>query len=96
MDETWLKIRGRWHDWFVVLDVPTDLPVLAVLRPSQSQWACRWVGVPRRQLKKIPRVLITDGLQASASMVPGANHVWGRLHHQQGVTQGLTQHFTTA
>jgi hypothetical protein len=21
VDEKWLKIRGRWHEWFVVLDV---------------------------------------------------------------------------
>ena len=28
-EETWLKRRGRWHDWCVVLDGPTELPVLA-------------------------------------------------------------------
>jgi hypothetical protein len=28
-DEQWLKIRGRWQYGFVVLDVPTELPVLA-------------------------------------------------------------------
>jgi transposase-like protein len=96
VDEKWLKIRGRWHYWFVVLDVPTDLPVLAALLPSRSQWACRWVGVQLRQLKKIPRVLITDGLQAYAYLVPGAKHVLCRFHHQQGVTHWLQQHFTTA
>ena len=41
IDEKWLKLRGRWQYWFVVLDVPTELPVLAVLLPSRSQWACR-------------------------------------------------------
>jgi len=61
VDEQWLKIRGRWHDWFVVLDVPTELPVLAALRPSRSQWACRWVGRQLRVLKQVPRVLITEG-----------------------------------
>jgi transposase-like protein len=44
VDEKWLKIRGRWHYWFVVLDVATELPVLAVLLPSRGQWACRWGG----------------------------------------------------
>jgi hypothetical protein len=63
-DAKWLKIRGRWQSWFVVLDVPTELPVLAALRPSRSQWACRGVGAQLCQLKKMPRVLITDGLQA--------------------------------
>ena len=41
-------------------------------------------------------MIITDGLQAYASLVPGAKHVWCRLHHQQGVTHWLQQHFTTA
>src|SRR4029434_9626275 len=81
--------------WFVVLDVSTELPVLAALLPSRGQWACRWVGRQLRQLKKVPKVLITDGLQAYASLVPGAKHVLCRFHHQQGVTHWLKQHFTT-
>jgi transposase-like protein len=93
VDEKWLKIRGRWHYWFVVLDVPTELPVLAALLPSRSQWACRWVGRQLRLLKKVPRVIITDGLQAYEYLVPGAQHVWCRFHHQQGVTHWLRQHF---
>lgn len=95
VDEKWLKIRGRWQYWFVVLDVTTELPVLGALLPSRSQWACRWIGAQLRQLKKIPRVIITDGLQAYAYLVPGAKHVWCRFHHQQGVTHWLQQHFTT-
>jgi transposase-like protein len=95
VDEKWLKIRGRWHYWFVVLDVPTELPVLAALLPSRGQWACRWVGRQLRQLKNVPQVLITDGLQAYAYLVPGAKHVLCRFHHQQGVTHWLKQHFAT-
>ena len=95
VDEKWLKIRGRWHYWFVVLDVHTELPVLAALLPSRGQWACRWVGAQLRQLKKIPRVLITDGLQAYASLMPGVKHVLCRFHHQQGVTHWLQQHCKT-
>jgi transposase-like protein len=95
VDEKWLKIRGRWHYWFVVLDVTTELPVLAVLLPSRSQWACRWLGWQLRRLKKVPRVIITDGLQAYACLVPGAKHVLCRFHHQQGVTHWLKQHFAT-
>jgi transposase-like protein len=95
VDEKWLKIRGRWHDWFVVLDVPTELPVLAALLPSRGPWACRWVGRQLRQLNKVPQVLLTDGLQAYASRVPGAKHVWCRWHHQQGVIHWLQQHVAT-
>ena len=36
VDEKWLKIRGRWQDWFVVLDVPTELPMLAAVLPPHS------------------------------------------------------------
>src|SRR6266581_47185 len=96
VDEKWLKIRGRWHYWFVVLDVATELPVLAVLLPSRSQWACRWIGRQLRLLKHVPRVIITDGLQAYAYLLPGAKHVLCRFHHQQGVTHWLKQHFATA
>jgi transposase-like protein len=95
VDEKWLKIRGRWQYWFVVFDVATELPVLAALLPARGQWACRWVGWQLRQLKKVPRVLITDGLQAYAYLAPGAKHVLCRFHHQQGVTHWLKQHFTT-
>jgi transposase-like protein len=95
VDEKWLKIRGRWHYWFVVLDVPTELPGLAALLPSRGQWACRWVGAQLRQLKKMPRVIITDGLQAYAYLLPAAKHVLCRFHHQQGVTHWLKQHFAT-
>lgn len=94
-DEQWLKIRGRWSSWCVVLEVPTALPVRAGLLPSRGQWACRGVGRQWRQRKKVPKVLITDGLQAYASLVPGATHVVCRLHHQQGVTHWLKPHFTT-
>jgi hypothetical protein len=37
------------------LDVYTELPVLAALLPSRSQWACRWLGRQLRQLKKVPQ-----------------------------------------
>jgi transposase-like protein len=96
VDEKWLKIRGRWQYWFVVLDVDTELPVLAALLPSRSQWACRWLGRQLRQLKQVPRVIITDGLQAYTYLVPAAKHVLCRFHHQRGVAHWLQQHFTTA
>jgi len=96
VDEKWLKIRGRWHYWFVVLDVDTELPVLAALCPSRGRWACRWLGRQLRQLKPVPRVIITDGLPAYAYLMPAAKHILCRFHHQQGVTYWLKQHFTRA
>ena len=95
-DAKWLKIRGRWHAWFVVLDVATELPVLAALRPSRSPWAWRWLGRQRRLRKKVPQVRITDGVPAYAALVPGATHVWCRLHHPQSITRWLQQPCTAA
>ena len=43
------------------------------------------LSVDRRQLhglKKVPRVVITDGLQAYEYLVPGAQHVWCRFHQK--------------
>jgi hypothetical protein len=96
VDEKWRNIRGRWPYWFVVLDVATALPVLAAFRPSRSPWACRWLGRQLHRLKNVPQVIMTDGWQAYAYLVPGAKHVWCRLHQQQGVTHGLPRHFATA
>ena len=45
IDEKWLKIRGKWRYWFVVLDSDTGLPALASLLGAKSQWACRWIGI---------------------------------------------------
>jgi transposase-like protein len=95
IDEKWIKIRGRWRYWYVVLDVQTELPVLAALLPSRTKWACRWLGCLLKRIKKIPGVIITDGLHAYASLWPGIKHVLCRFHHQQGVTQWLNKHFAT-
>jgi hypothetical protein len=89
-EEKWLKSRGRWSSGGVIVEVPTELPGLAARRPSRGSWACRWVGRPWRQRNKVPTGLSTEGVPASASLVAGATHVWCRLHHQQGVTHGLT------
>jgi transposase-like protein len=51
--------------------------------------------VPLRRLKKVPQVVITDGVQAYASLAQGAKHVLGRWHHQPRVPQGLKPHCTT-
>ena len=75
VDAKWLKIRGRWQSGFVGFAGPTALPVLAALLPSRGQGACRWVDAPLRQLKPVPRVLITDGLQAYAALRPAAKHL---------------------
>ncbi len=97
IDEKWLKIRGKWHYWFVVLDSDTGLPMLASLLGTKSQWACRWIGMKLKQMGKIPREVITDGLPGYRSMVEDvlekARHNLCHFHHQQRVTVWLKKRF---
>jgi transposase-like protein len=94
VDEKWLKICGKWYYWFVVLDVATELPVLASLLPSRSKHACRWIGVKLKSIGKIPRVIITDGLLSYNYLAEGAKHILCHFHHQQGVTRWLRKKFS--
>jgi transposase-like protein len=93
IDEKWLKIRGKWRYWFVVLDTQTGLPVLASLLPTRSKWACRWLGIMLKRVGKIPRVIITDGLLSYGYLMDGVKHILCHFHHQQGVARWLKKHF---
>ncbi len=96
IDEKWLKICGKWHYWFVVMDAETGLPVLASLLGTTSKWACRWIGIKLKEIGKIPRVIITDGLPGYDSlccMIGGVKHILCLFHHQQGVTRWLKKKY---
>jgi len=97
IDEKWLKIRGKWLYWFVVLDTETGLPVLTALLPSTGKWACRWIGVMLKRIGKIPRVIITDGLSSYGYVMEGmkrkAKHILCHFHYQQGITRWLKKRF---
>ena len=93
IDEKWLKIRGKWYYWFVVLDSKTGLPVLASLLGTRSKWSCKWIGCKLKQIGKLPKVIVTDGLASYNNMVEGAKHILCHFHHQQGVTRWLKKHF---
>jgi transposase-like protein len=93
VDEKWLKIRGKWHYWFVVMDDQTQLPVLASLLSSKGEQSCRWIGCMLKRIGKIPRVIITDGLPGYRYLAEGAKHILCLFHHQQGVTRWLKKTF---
>lgn len=102
IDEKWLKIRGKWLYWFVVLDTETGLPVLAALLPSTGKWACRWIGVMLKRIGKIPRFIITDGLPGYSHIMAALKgglqkvrirHILCHFHHQQGITRWLKKRF---
>ena len=98
LDEKWIKIQGKWYYWFVVLDAPTAVPVLAVLLVTRNRWAVRWVGIMLRRLKQIPHTAITDGLPSyrhlAAALQAPVRHLVCLFHFQQGITRWLKEHFT--
>ena len=93
VDEKWLKICGKWHYWFVVLDDQTQLPVLASLLSSKGKWACKWIGYMLKAIGKLPRVIITDGLISYRHLAQGAKHILCLFHYQQGVARWLKKTF---
>ncbi|MCI5136525.1 MAG: DDE domain-containing protein, partial [Candidatus Electrothrix sp. AW2] len=96
IDEKWIKIKGRWHYWFVAVDVETGLPVIEHLLRSQTKWACRWFLVKMMQNRICPNTIITDGLVgyswAISSVFVNARHLLCLFHHQQGVTRWVKKH----
>jgi len=95
IDEKWLKIRGKWYYWFVVLESETELPIVASLLETRSQWSCRWIGVKLKELGRIPKVIITDGLPGYSTTAEelNAQHILCHFHHQQRVASWLKKHF---
>jgi transposase-like protein len=93
IDEKWIKIKGQWHYWFVVLDHTTGLPIVAELLKSRSQWACQWIGIQLKRIQIIPRVIVTDGLASYRYLLEGVTHLTCLFHHQQRVTHWLKKHF---
>lgn len=96
IDEKWIKIKGRWHYWYVAIDVDTGLPVIEHLLKSQTKWACRWFLVKMMQNRICPNTIITDGLVgyswAISCVFVNARHLLCLFHHQQGVTRWVKKH----
>jgi transposase-like protein len=97
LDEKWIKIRGVWYYWYVVLDVESDVPIFHALLASRSEAAVDYVVSQLRALNRLPRLIITDGLAAYHTVFSKLDeivHILCRFHHQQGVTRWLKQHFS--
>jgi len=92
IDEKWIKIKGSWHYWFVVLDAATHIPVVSYLAATRSGWVCRWIGVVLKRLKGQLRAIVTDGLASYECLLPEVRHLSCHFHHQQGVTTWLKAH----
>ena len=96
VDEKWVKIRGKWHYWFVALDAATEIPIISFLSAKRSRWACRWVFVRLKMIGKSSAVVLTDGLQAYEgaihSVFPKAKHVLCIFHYKQSITIWLKKY----
>jgi transposase-like protein len=99
VDEKWLKIKKRWHYWFVAVDEATGLPVAMALLHTRTTWACCWFLLTLKRLGLRPRAIITDGLSGYATSLrtifPAAKHLLCLFHHQHGVTRWLGDHAAT-
>lgn len=92
VDEKWIKIRGVWHYWFVVLDEKTELPLICYLAKTRSRHVCQWIGL---WLKKFPgqvKAVVTDGLKSYRYLLPDVLHLLCHFHHQRGVLTWLKEH----
>ena len=108
IDEKWIKIKGKWYYWFVVLDKGTELPITTSLRgairsfkrkpsallASRSKWSVRWIGVKLKKIRQTPSLIVTDGLASYNHLADKVKHVLCLFHHQQGVTRWLKEHFS--
>jgi transposase-like protein len=96
IDEKWIKIKGKWHYWFVAIDVDTGLPVIDHLLKSQTKWTCRWFLIQMMRNRICPNTIITDGLAgyswAISCVFVNARHLLCLFHHQQGVTRWAKKH----
>jgi transposase-like protein len=95
IDEKWLKIKGKWHYWFVVLDKETEIPVLSSLLCTRTKSACKFIAFKLKALGKVPSVYITDGLSSYKKIFNKAKHQICIFHHQKGVSRFLKEKFET-
>ena len=97
VDEKWIKIRGKWYYWFVVLDMETGLPILTSLLDSRGKWACRWIGLQLKKLRQRPIAFITDGMAAYSYLKEvlgeGVKHLLCHFHYQQAASRWVKDHF---
>jgi len=92
VDEKWIKIRSKWHYWYVVLDKATEIPICTYLSDRRTIWAVKWLETKVRLLGYKVRSVVHDGLSSYMSFFSDADHQRCLFHHQQGVTQWLREH----
>ncbi len=96
LDEKWVKIKGHWHYWFVVLDVNTELPIYMECLPALNYWSCAFVLITLCKNFDGIRIIITDGLISYATVLrdrfPHISQQLCIFHFQQSITRWLKEH----
>jgi len=94
VDEKWIKIRGVWHYWFVVLDEKTEIPLICYLAKTRSRYVCQWIGLWLNKFPGQVQAVVTDGLKSYRYLLPEVLHVLCHFHHQRGVLTWLKEHLS--
>ncbi|MEW6606558.1 MAG: hypothetical protein AB1414_03755, partial [bacterium] len=97
IDEKWLKIQGKWHYWFVVLEAKAGLPILTSLLDSRGKWACEWIGAQLKMLGQIARVFIRDGMAGyeyiREALGKCIKHLLCHFHYQEATSRWVKKQF---
>jgi len=96
VDEKWLKIRGKWYYWFVVLDAQTEIPLVCYLASTRSRWVCQWLGIWLGKFSGRVKGICHDGLKSYRYLLPWIPHLLCHFHHQQRVLTWIKEHLPHA
>jgi transposase-like protein len=97
IDEKWIKIRGVWYYWMVVLDIKTNTPIYWCLTISLTKYSCMWVMFKLKIMGYKVKAFITDGFSgyvvAIAKFFPEAIHQLCHFHFQFNTMRWLRDNF---
>lgn len=96
VDEKWIKIRGKWQYWFVVLDAKTEIPLVCYLASTRSRWVCKWIGIWLGKFGGKVKAVCHDGLKSYWHLLPEIPHLLCHFHQQQGVLTWFKEHLPQA
>jgi transposase-like protein len=96
VDEKWIKIAGVWWYLCVAVDHVSGFPLHVALLPSNAPPYCTLFLLQLTTLGYSPKVLITDGWDASvgaiAQVFPHAQHLLCRFHALRAAFRRLRKH----
>lgn len=96
VDDKWITIAGVWWYLFVAVDHVAGLPLHVALLPSNATPSCALFLLQRKALGYRPKVISTDGWDASVTAMargfPHAQHLLCRFHALRAAFRRLRGH----